>query len=355
MYQSIMWSYIKEEKELLLKLLDEREVKENIKVFENIQAMYFVAHGSSYNAANAIAPILSGMTGMRIYVYTPSALIHNALSLHYEEREKVWICAISQTGTSRGVLNALDYVKEMGFHHLLGITNEKDTPLEEKCSQTFKLNCQKEDSNAKTKGYSSTLLLILKIALEISRIKRSLSEEKICEIYEKLKEEILEIDATISKTLAWCQKNKYGLGMSHAYIIGNGINQATAMEGMLKLMETLCVPTMFSDIQEFSHGMHRSVKENSYVILLNTEKDRDLTEKTFYYLLKKNVHVLMLDNCSDIEHENIIKIRKEIYTDSVLLMSVALQTISVFVPEINGFDPNRNANDDYTECAATRI
>ncbi len=38
-----------------------------------------------------------------------------------------------------------------------------------------------------------------------------------------------------------------------------------AQEGQLKLMETMCIPTMFNDIGEFSHGMHRSIERGSSV------------------------------------------------------------------------------------------
>ena len=59
--------------------------------------------------------------------------------------------------------------------------------------------------------------------------------------------------------------------MQDLYVLGTGMNYGTAMEGQLKLMETMCIPTMYNDLEEFSHGMHRSIGRGSSVLLLCTD------------------------------------------------------------------------------------
>ncbi len=354
MYESIMWTYIREEQEVLQNLLKNTEVAERAEKLSAMEALYFVAHGSSYNAANAIAPLLAKLTKVRVYVYTPSQVIHNEIPLFHEDTEVAYVCGISQTGTSRGVLEALDKIKERGFS-VIGITDEEDSPLERKSDLVFHLNCHGEDSNAKTKGYSSTLLVLCKMAIELAMSKGTIEVAFRDEVYAELEKEIHDVPVVAQKAHDWCKQNNYGMGMSHVYVIGNGINYATAMEGQLKLMETVCIPTMFSNIEEFSHGMHRSLKDDSYVILLDTEKGHELTEKTYQYLCHKNMNVLMLSVISSEDGEGIIRIPEYKYTDSVFLITVAIQVISAFVPELNGTDPNRCANDDYTQCVETRV
>ena len=61
--------------------------------------------------------------------------------------------------------------------------------------------------------------------------------------------------------------------MESLYVIGNGMHFGTAMEGQLKMMETQCIPSMFNDLGEFSHGMHRALTIDSNVILINTEAE----------------------------------------------------------------------------------
>ena len=350
MFESIMWTYMKEEKSLLSNLLMNHGI--NVNDLE-IDALYFVAHGSSYNAANAIAPFISKLTGIRTYVYTPSGFLNNAISLQFEKKESTYVLGISQTGTSRGVLEAVDYAKELGFS-ILGITNETNSPMDVKSDVTFYLQCNEEDSNAKTKGYSSTLLLLMILGIELGIKKGRISQEKAKELYCELESQINELDEVIEKTIQWCEKNQYGKGMDNIYVVGNGMNFATAMEGQLKLMETQCIPTMFNDIVEFSHGMHRSLNENSYVLLLNCMLEQELMNKTYDYLKQKNIHVCMIDT-ENRKDDYIINVGKYSNTQSILVITTVIQAISAFVPEINGMDPNRDANNEYTDWMSTRV
>lgn len=354
MYKSIMWTYMKEEKGLLSKLLDNKDVYERVENFKNVEALYIVAHGSSYNAASAIAPFISKLCPVRTYVYTPSSFENNAISLFHENRNTTWVMGISQTGTSRGVLEALRPAKEEGFK-IAGITNEKDSPIDAMSDVTFYLNCGEEDSNAKTKGYSSTLLMLMKIAIALGVKKGSISEEKENSLLKEIKEEIETLDEVQKNAKNWCETHTYGKDMEHLYVIGNGMNYATAMEGMLKLMETMCIPTMFSDIKEFSHGMHRSVKNHSFVMLLQSGVDREDTIKTFSFFKEKGVNVLIINAGEQMEGEHVINVGKTNSVDNVLSITSVIQIISAYVPELNGFDPNREANNDYTDCVSTRV
>lgn len=353
MFESIMWTYMKEEKSLLLNLINDNEIKNSIAKLKDVKAIYFVAHGSSYNASNAIAPFISKLAGVRTYVYTPSGFLNNAVSLNYENRKDTWVLGISQTGTSRGVLEAVDYAHEIGFK-VIGVTNEKESPMDKKSDVTFFLNCGEEDSNAKTKGYSSTLVLLMLLGLEMAIEKKTIDDSFAATIRNEIKDQASELDKIIDNTINWCEKHHYGKDMSNLYVVGNGVNFATAMEGQLKLMETQCIPTMFNDIEEFSHGMHRSLNENSYVMLLNCDVSSDLMSRTYEYLKSKKYNVVMISA----EEENddfIINVNKYKNTNSILLITTVIQTISAYVPELNGTDPNRNANNEYTDWMNTRV
>lgn len=354
MNQSIMWKYMDEEAPLLKRLMEDPEVIEKAEAFQEMQALYIVAHGSSYNAANAVAPMLSKLCHVRVYVYTPSNFIHNAHALKWEAKEHTWICGISQTGTSRSVLEAVTSAKNEGFS-ILGITNTENSPMEQISDVCCHLQCGEEDSNAKTKGYSSTLVLLWKLTLELAKRKNCVSPKVCSAIKEELMEQIEYLPQLQKQTREWCEQHHYGEAMEHLYVIGNGCNFATAMEGMLKLMETMCIPTMFSDIEEFSHGMHRSVKRDSYVILLHDGLNAELMEKTFAYFNEKGCHTLMLNGGNAKAAGDVITWKPFPLTSSILLFTAVIQVISAFVPESRGMDPNRNANDDYTSCMNTRV
>lgn len=354
MVKSVMWDYMYEEKGLLSSLLRNSNVKSTISQLNEIGALYIVAHGSSYNAAHAAAPFIMRQAGIRVYVYTPSAFRYNALALPLENLSNTLVLGISQTGTSRGVLEALDYANDLGFK-LIGITNEKDSPITQKSHLTFYLECGEEDSNAKTKGYSATILTLLIFGLEIAALRGRITPAEKAAQYSELQKQIDEIDSVIENTVAWCTKNDYGKNIDNIYMVGNGMNFATAMEGQLKIMETYCIPTMFNDIEEFSHGMHRSLNQKSHVVLLNAKVDCDLMDKTLAYLKSKAIDVLMVNAQSPKKDDAVINISSYADTSSIFLMTAAIQAVSVCIPEANGLDPNRPANNDYTDCVETRV
>lgn len=352
MFESCMWTYMKEEKELLLNLLQNHNVQENIDSLKEIEALYCVAHGSSFNACNAISSIISKYAKVRCYVYTPSNFENNALSLQFENPKTTAVLGISQTGTSRGVLEALDKVKDF---KKITITNEKDSPVDKQGDVTYYLQVNEEDSNAKTKGFSATLLILILFALELAYTKGNISLDQKNALLLEVEKEISNLDQIIENTISWCEKNQYGKGMEQVYVVGSGVNYGSALEGQLKLMETMCIPTMFNDIGEFSHGMHRSLKSNSYVILLNAQSGQDLMVKTFEYCKEKNIPVLMINGEEDIDDEGVLNVGRYRFTASVFSIITTIQAISAYVPEVNGFDPNRKANDDYTDWMTTRV
>ena len=353
MFESVMWTYMNEEKDCLQNLLDHKEtIRTAAENCADLQALYITAHGSSYNAASAAASFISRIAAVRVYAYTPSSFRYNASSIHAEDKEHTVVLGISQTGTSRGVLEVLE--SAAGFKRI-AVTNEKDSPIDAMCDRTLYLGCGEESSNAKTKGYSATLLTLMIFGIELAAVKGVMDAEEIAAYYEELETCVNAIPEVISNTVKWCETTGYGIGMDNLYVIGNGMNFATAMEGQLKLMETQCIPTMFNDIVEFSHGMHRSLTEQSNVILLNSAEEQELTEQTMNYLRQKGIPAVMLNGTSEKEGNDVINVGFYPLTSSILTMTAALQAISAFVPEHNGMDPNRDANNDYTEFVSTRV
>lgn len=354
MQKSIMWDYIREEKNILNHLCKDESIQKVVANLKDMKTLYIVCHGSSFNAATAIAGFFTRMCGVRTYAFTPSNFIHNCASIEVEDVSHTWVMVISQTGTSRGVLEAGQMAKQKGFK-VFALTNVENSPIDQLAHQTLYYHCGEEDSNAKTKGYSATLTLLMLTALHLGVQHHHIHESLQKQVFDELSASIDSLDQLQQNIVDWCKEHAYGKGMKEVYVVGNGMNFGTAMEGQLKLMETMCIPTMFNDIEEFSHGMHRALHEHSFVILLNTNIEQDLMDKTFHYLMDKKILVLNLSVHASENDEHTIALCNHKHTQSILLMTYVIQILSVFVPEVNGLDPNREANNDYTDWVATRV
>lgn len=355
--KSIMWEYISEETEVLQNLLLSKDIQsafDNIK--QEVEAIYFVCHGSSYNASTVIADFLSNYAKVRVYCYTPGNFLYNCTTISCEERSKTLVVAISQTGTSRGTLKAVEKAKKLGFP-VLGITDVKNSPLDKLSDIQLALNCGVEDSNAKTKGYSSTLVILMRLSVALALRKGCIDSKEENRIINELKDCVNELSDITEKAIKWCEATRFGENMENVFVLGAGMNYGTALEGQLKLMETMCIPTMFNDIEEFSHGMHRAINKNSSVIIINSEHTcKELMEKTFTYLKTKTDKVMMINASENkINDTLVINIKNHPLTQSVLGITAIIQAISAFIPELNGCNPNVDSNNDYTDFMKTRI
>lgn len=357
MMKSIMWSYIDQEQEVLTRLMHCHEISSFAREKgRDIRAMYIVAHGSSFNAAVSVSNFLARIAGLRVYAVTPANFCCSSASLQRESREETMVVAISQTGTSSGVIEALELAQRWGFS-TLGLTDVAGSPIAEKADGMLPLLCGKEDSNAKTKGYSATLMLLMLLAVELGLVRGTICREAAETIRNELADMVQALPALRDKLTAWCQRQDFGADMKDLYVLGSGMNFGTAQEGQLKLMETVCIPTMFNDIGEFSHGMHRSITPQSSVLLIRSADDfAGLTTQAYHYLCAISKNVWLIDaTAAGAEDDKCICVGYYPETQSLLLTTLAVQVLSVYAPERQGQDPNRDAHNDFTEVVGTRV
>lgn len=349
--QSIMWTYIAQEKEKMLRLFEEKQIQKVAEKYQNIKAIYITAHGSSYNAAVSVSDFIAQQGHLRCYCYTPCHLLYQQHSLWNENPDTTLVIAISQTGTSTGVLQAVEEVKKRGFH-TLGITAVMDSKITQISEDILNLHCGEELSNAKTKGYSCTLLTLLLLGVALGKQYNTIESQK---IYNEIHISIMATDALINQVYAWCEENQMGKDMQDFYVIGYGYHFGTALEGQLKVMETMCIPTMFNDLMEFSHGMHRSINRDSTILLIKAgESLEEMMETTYQYLKTICAHVYMIDTMKQDDDSHRLYLPHYEATHSLLNITTALQIISVYAPEYNGLDPNAAINEEYTEIVSTR-
>lgn len=358
MQQSIMWQYIAQEPDSLAHLMQSKQTDEYAEKHqdERIKAVYIVGHGSSFNAGVCTAGFFAKSAKIRAYAQTPGFFSNTGSGFSLENPETTLVIFISQTGTSAGTLGALEYAKALGFR-TLAITETVDSPIARKADDVLRLFCGPEDSNAKTKGYSATLLLLLRLALSLGKQNGTLDEQEGRVCLSELDGMIREIPTVLEQVQAFCRKTAFGSGMRELYVLGSGMNFGTAQEGQLKLMETMCIPTMFNEIGEFSHGMHRAIRRDSSVLLIKScDSMKDSIEQSYQYLKGICDNVWLIDASGE-ESLDDGRIALPLYkrTQSLMLTTLAVQVLSVYAPECNGLDPNRDAHNDFTVVAATRV
>ena len=136
----------------------------------------------------------------------------------------------------------------------------------------------------KIKGYSATVLTLHLLLLKITQNPRYQS------ITQEYYQSIQELPQNIKASLCWCQKNKHWALAKAMSIVGFGVNYPTAREGTLKILETMQIPVMNFDMEEFMHGPHRTIIKDSYIVLIDTDGCGKILMNNFIDFIKKRCY-----------------------------------------------------------------
>lgn len=356
MNRSIMWTYIEEEKEVLERLLKSGQVQEWAKKCSpaQFQKVIFLASGSSLNIAQVSKRLYQNVAAVEVVLNTPFQFLADMGTGKCGDGH-VLVIAVSQTGTSNGTINAIKAAKAAGLP-VLSMTEQKHTPVQELGDYYMNFYCGPEECNAKSKGYSSSLVLLWLIAMEIGKAKGKIGESEYNAYMDEIRDSICDIPGTIDKTRQWIQGHKDWAAARHFLVVGGGMNYGTAQEGMLKVMETLCIPGSVCEVGEFSHGVHRTIHPDSNVITIQSgEYGTEDVEKINHYLKERVARLLVIDAAGwEQQDDDRICIPCRPLTASALNIAVVFQVLATALPEVLGYDPNRPSNDELTRLVATR-
>lgn len=356
MDRSIMWTYIGQEKEALERLLESGQAKKWAEECRpaRFEKVIFLASGSSLNIAQVSRRLYQNVADMEVVLNTPYQFLADVEAEKYNGQHTL-VIAISQTGTSNGTINAIKAAKAAGLP-VLSMTEQMHTPVQMSGDYYLNFQCGPEACNAKSKGYSSSLVLLWLVALEIGKAKGKLEEAEYTAYMDEIRDSICDIPETMEKTRKWVQEHKDWAAIRHFLVVGTGMNYGTAEEGMLKVMETLCIPGSVCELGEFSHGVHRTICPDSTVITIQTGGyGTEDMEKINQYLRDKITRLLVIDAAGGKPQDDLrICVPCRPRTESALNIAVVFQVLATALPEVLGYDPNRPSNDELTRLVATR-
>lgn len=234
-----------EQPEVLQRLLDQRteSVREMARVIggRGVHSVFVAARGSSDNAALFAKYLWGALNRLPVALAAPSLFTtyHAPPNL-----EGSLVVGISQSGQSPDIVSVLSEGRRQGAM-TLAITNDPNSPLAVEAEMVLDTVAGAEKAIAATKTYTSQLVAIALLAVEL-RGERRLANE-LARVPE-LVEETLVLDGVIESA---AQRYRY---MSQCVVLGRGYNYATAYEWALKLKELAYVVAEPYSSADFQHG-----------------------------------------------------------------------------------------------------
>ena len=249
------------------------ELKWDPAFLNNINKIYIVACGTAYHA---------GLVGKFYIEKMARMLVEVDLASEFRYRdpiidEKTLTIFISQSGETSDTLAAMKESKQLGAK-TLAITNVIGSSIAREADQVLYAMAGPEIAVASTKAYTTQLILMFMLALYMSQLRQTISQERTRELIGLLKK----IPAQISETLSDVEPIKtfarsYGFN-EHVFYIGRSLDYDVALEGALKLKEISYIHAEAYAAGELKHGTLALIVEGVPVIALATQKS--VYEKT---------------------------------------------------------------------------
>jgi glucosamine--fructose-6-phosphate aminotransferase (isomerizing) len=258
------------------------------------------------------------------------------------------VIAISQSGETADTLAAIREAKKRNAK-VLSIVNVKGSSIARESDSVLYTYAGPEIGVASTKAFTAQLVVLYLFTLFMSNIKKSLDDEKIKDLMEKLRRLPLQIDALLDdkeiKKIVDVYKNK-----ENALFLGRGVNFPIALEGALKLKEVSYLHAEGYPAAEMKHGPIALIDKNMPVVFIATKDDYTYKKilGNIQEVKARNGIVIAIATEGDDEvgklADYVIYIPKTLYILSSILAVIPLQLLAYYVAVDRNLDPDKPRN-----------
>ena len=265
-YKHYMLKEIMEEPVVVDRMLFslENEQKENfdklIKLIKHSKKIIFASCGTSYHAS------LLGAYYLHSIGAESQTLIASEFKHYANVDEKTLVIAISQSGETMDVIDALKYAKK-NKAKIASIVNVPFSSIQRMSELSLNILAGQEVCVASTKAFVNQATLLLKIAQAFGyKVNLTNIADKIRNLLNK-KEHIKSIAEEIAQS-------------RDAYIIGRGLTYPVARETALKIKEISYIHAEGMMGGELKHGTIALIEQGTPVISLINNNDADIISNT---------------------------------------------------------------------------
>ena len=311
---------------------------------KKIQQVYIVACGSAYHVGMAAQYVIEQLTSLSVRVELASEFRYRDMKL----ADNSLAIIISQSGETADSLAALRLCKERGVK-TLGIVNVVGSSIAREADNVFYTLAGPEISVATTKAYSCQLVAAYLLALQFSKARGEITDER----FRQLTDEINTIPEKIERILEDKERLQWFaskvVNIKDAFFIGRGIDYAIGMEGSLKLKEISYIHSEAYAAGELKHGPISLIEDGTIVFCVVTQSA--LYEKTISNMVEvksRGAKLFGLTTYGNYAMEDVADFT--VYIPRIenffagSLSVIPLQLLSYYVSVGKGFDVDKPRN-----------
>ncbi len=231
---------------------------------DGLDRVQVLACGTSWHAAlvgkylfEQLAQIPTSVQYASEYRYAPPPVQANTLAI-----------GVTQSGETADTLAALELAKSRG-DRCLGITNRPESSIVRLADAILDTQAGIEIGVAATKTFLAQLLAFYLLALEVGIAKQTLSESRVVEILDGLRQMPSQIERVLESQERYIEQLAHTFSHTQDFIyLGRGINFPIALEGALKLKEISYIHAEGYPAGEMKHGPIALLDEDVPVVAI---------------------------------------------------------------------------------------
>lgn len=299
--------------------------------------LIFIACGTSYHSCVATRAIFEELTEIPTTTELASDFLDRRSPIFRDD-----VCIfVSQSGETADTLLALRYCLERGAL-CVGVTNVVGTSISRETHCGVHINAGPEVGVASTKAYTSQFIALILIALQLSEDRMSVASRR-KEIIDGLNalpgmiKEVLELDVALKKLAQDVLVKEKSL-----LIMGRGFQNATCLEGALKIKEVSYMHSEGILAGELKHGPLALVDENMPVIMVMTRDSIfSKVQNALQQVIARKGQPIVIINKDDPEianHKRTIPVPSTVDCLQGIINVIPLQLLSYHLAVLNGVD-----------------
>ena len=259
--------------------IDFSQVEITDEQLKKLERIYIVACGSAYHVGMSAKYILESLADIPVEVdlasefrYRDPKLIDNSL-----------VIVISQSGETADSLAALRLSKEKG-RPVLGVVNVIGSSIARESDYVLYTYAGPEISVATTKAYSTQLIAMYLLTIQLAKVKGKITEERAAELLTEMATLPDKIQRVLEdkERIQWFA-SKYA-NAKDIFFIGRGLDYAISLEGSLKMKEISYIHSEAYAAGELKHGTISLIEDGTLVVGVLTQQA--LFEKTVSNLVE---------------------------------------------------------------------
>ncbi|MGC8812290.1 MAG: glutamine--fructose-6-phosphate transaminase (isomerizing) [Candidatus Aenigmatarchaeota archaeon] len=333
-FEHYMLKEISEQVETIQRAInqDEKILTEVAKKIKEANGVFLIGCGTSYHACLTASYLFSKIARMHV-----NAVLASEFS-NYKDflTEKTLVIAVSQSGETADVLEAVKTAKEKGSK-VISIVNVIGSSLHRNSDQALLMNAGPEICVLSTKTYTSQLAILTLLAYALAgkyeegrnrlrylwNLIYNLTSESMREHIRKLAEKLKDEE--------------------HIFLIGRGMQYPTALEAALKIKEVSYIHAEAFAGGELKHGTIALIEENTPCIVFVSEENEKEILSNAYEVKARGGYIIGVSSKNNEIFDFWIKVPEVGETDPICQI-IPIQILAYQLAVLRGFDPDKPRN-----------